>query len=133
MASEPVMPWQQLIRDGRERGFLTKPLYAVFSTPVNGLGPVLEVLDEHAAFQVKLEEDGIMFVAGPLADDTEERWDGEGFFVYRASSRDEAIRIAEEDPMHRSGARTFRVRPWLLNEGSFRTRINYSTGHAQIL
>jgi uncharacterized protein YciI len=131
--SDPKMPWDQLIKDGADRGFLTKRLYAVFTVPANGLGPVLAVLDEHAAYQVHLEELGVMFAAGPFANDAEDGWDGEGFFIYRADSKEEAIRYAEADPMHSSGARTFRVRTWLMNEGSFRVHINYSTGKAQIL
>jgi uncharacterized protein YciI len=130
--SEPVMSWDGLIEDGRDRGFLVKTLYAVSTRPVNGLAPVLAVLDEHAAYQVKLEEEGIMFVAGPFSNIEENAWEGEGFFVYRASSREEAVRIAEGDPMHSSGARTFTVRTWLLNEGSFRVNVSYSTGKAEI-
>jgi len=30
--------------------------------------------------------------------------------------------------MHKSGARNFTVRPWLLNEGSIQVSLNYSTG-----
>lgn len=130
--TEPTMDWENLIKDGRDRGFLVKKLYAVNTRPVNGLAPVLAVLDEHAAYQVKLEQEGIMFVAGPFSNIEETAWEGEGFFVYRADSREEAIRIAEADPMHSSGARTFTVRTWLLNEGSFRVNINYSTGKADI-
>jgi uncharacterized protein len=131
--TEPTMDWNNLIKDGRDRGFLVKTLYAVSTVPVNGLAPVLAVLDEHAAYQVKLEEEGTMFVAGPFSSIDETEWEGEGFFVYRAESREEAIRIAEADPMHSSGARTFTVRTWLLNEGTFRVHINYSTGKAEIL
>ncbi|MTD57288.1 YciI family protein [Amycolatopsis pithecellobii] len=131
--TEPHMDWEQLIKDGRDRGFLTKRLYAVNTVPTNGLGPVLAVLDEHAAYQVKLEQEGVMWAAGPFANDAEDEWEGEGFFVYRAESKAEAIRYAEADPMHSSGARTFRVRTWLLNEGSFRVQVNYSTGRAEIL
>lgn len=131
--SEALMPWDRLIKDGKDRGFLVKRLYAIHTTPVNGLEPVLAVLDEHAAYQVKLEEEGVMFVAGPFSDIAESQWDGEGFFVYRAESREDAIKIAEADPMHSSGARTFTVRTWLLNEGTFRVHINYSTGKAEIL
>jgi gamma-glutamyl:cysteine ligase YbdK (ATP-grasp superfamily) len=54
--SEPKMPWDQLIKDGKDRGFLIKRLYAVNTVPSNGLGPVLAVLDEHAAYQVHLEK-----------------------------------------------------------------------------
>ena len=131
--SEPTMDWERLIKDGRDRGFLVKRLYAVSTVPTNGIGPVLENLDAHAAYQVQLEEQGIMWAAGPFSNDAEDAWEGEGFFVYRAESKAEATRIAEADPMHSSGARTFRVRTWLLNEGSFRVQVNYSTGKADVL
>jgi hypothetical protein len=39
---------------------------------------------------------------------------------------DEARGFADADPMHQSGARTFRIRPWLLNEGTFSVRLFYS-------
>jgi hypothetical protein len=58
------------------------------------MGPVLVVLGEHAAYQVHLEELGATWAARPLGND------------------------AEADPMHSSGARTFRVHTWLLKEGS---------------
>ena len=41
-------------------GMLQKQLYAVFTAPTNGLGPVMENIEEHLRFQVKLEQDGIM-------------------------------------------------------------------------
>jgi len=104
----------------------------VMSAPTNGLGAVLENLDPHVAYQTQLENDGIMFAAGPLADDAEEQWHGEGLFVYRAKSRAEAVELAENDPMHKSGARRFTVRPWMLNEGTFSVRLFYSGGRPQI-
>lgn len=131
--SAAKMPWDQLIRDGKDRGFLVKQLYAVSTVPTNGLGPVLAVLEYHAAYQVHLEEIGVMSAAGPLANDAGDGWDGEGFFLYRADSKEQAIEYAKADPMHTSGARTFRVRSWLLNEGSFQVRVNYSTGKVDVL
>jgi uncharacterized protein len=131
--SEPTMPWDKLVKRGKDKGFLAKQFYAVNTVPANGLGPVLAVLDEHAKYQVHLEEIGVMWAAGPLANDEGDAWDGEGFFVYRAGSKEEAIRYAEADPMHSSGARTFRVRKWLLNEGTFQVRVNYATGKAEVL
>ena len=38
-------------------------------------------------------------------------------------------KIAATDPMHKSGARSFTVRPWLLNEGTINLAINYSKGN----
>lgn len=130
--TEPRMPWNDLVVWSQEHDLLALRLYVVTSQPTNGLGPVLENLDPHVAYQTRLENDGIMFAAGPLADDAEEQWNGEGLFVYRAKSRAEAIGIAESDPMHKSGARRFTVRAWMLNEGTYNVRLFYSGGRPQV-
>jgi uncharacterized protein YciI len=106
---------------------LQKQLYAIFTKPGNGLGAVFAHLEEHLAFQVQLEKDGVMYAAGPMWTDDEEHWEGEGLVVVRAASRAEAVAIAERDPMHKSGARSFHVRPWMINEGSMTVRLDYST------
>lgn len=106
---------------------LQKQLYAIFTTPTDGLGAVFANLDAHLAFQMELEQAGIMFAAGPLWSDDEQDWHGEGMVVVRAASRADAIAIAERDPMHKAGARSFTVRPWMINEGSMTVRLDYST------
>lgn len=109
------------------KAMLQKQLYAIFTTPTNGLGPVFANLEAHLEYQVRIEREGIMFAAGPLWTDDEQSWEGEGLVVVRAASRHEAVAIAERDPMHISGARSFKVRPWLINEGSVTVRLDYST------
>lgn len=109
------------------KGMLQKQLFAIFTTPTDGLGPVFANIENHLAFQVQLEQDGIMYAAGPLWTDDEQSWEGEGMVVVRAESRAAAIAIAERDPMHTSGARSFKVRPWLINEGSITVRLDNST------
>lgn len=109
------------------KGMLQRQLYAIFTTPTDGLGPVFANIEEHLKFQVQLEQDGILYAAGPMWTDDEEHWEGEGLVVVKAASRAEAIAIAETDPMHKSGARSFRVRPWLINEGSVTITLNNSS------
>jgi len=109
------------------KSMLQKQLYAIFTTPTDGLGAVFANLDDHLKFQVQLEKDGIMYAAGPMWTDDEPSWEGEGLVVVRAASRQEAIAIAERDPMHVAGARSFKVRPWLINEGSVTVRLDYSS------
>ncbi|WP_422019458.1 YciI family protein [Roseibium sp.] len=109
-------------------GMLQKQLYVVFTTPTNGLGPVMENIEEHLNFQVDLEQRGIMLGAGPFWADDEHTWNGEGMVIIRADSLEHACQIAETDPMHSSGARSFTVRPWLLNEGRITVEVNFSTG-----
>lgn len=107
---------------------LQKQLYAIFTSPVSGISPVLENMEDHLAFQVGLEHEGIMVAAGPMWTDDEQSWEGDGLVVVRAGSREEAIAIAERDPMHQRGARSFRVRPWMINEGTMTVRLDFSTG-----
>jgi hypothetical protein len=112
---------------------LRKQLYVVFTKPVKGLEPVMAVLEQHLAFQIDLERRGIMFGAGPFWNDAEDAWEGEGMVILRAGSLDEAKALAATDPMHKSGARTFTVRPWLMNEGTVTVRITYSDGKREVI
>lgn len=109
------------------KGMLQKQLYAIFTVPVDGLGPVFANIEAHLAFQVALEKEGALFAAGPMWTDDEESWEGDGMVIVRAESRAAAIAIAERDPMHQTGARRFTVRPWLINEGSVTLRLDYSS------
>ena len=114
------------------RGMLQKQLYVVFTKPTRGLAPVMENIEAHLKFQVSLEERGIMWSAGPFWADDEKTWEGDGMVIIRAASLAEAKRIAQEDPMHKSGARSFTVRPWLLNEGVVTVKVRYSDGSRTI-
>ena len=114
-------------------GMLQKQLYVVHTFPTDGLGPVMQNIEPHLKFQIELEEKGIMFGAGPFWDDAEEKWEGEGMVIIRADSLAEAKDIAASDPMHKSGARSYTVRPWLLNEGTVTVKVRYSDGSRELL
>ena len=129
--SGPIIKKQDIL-DACE-GMLSKQLYMVHTFPTNGMGPVMENIEPHLKFQVELEEKGIMFGAGPFWDDTEEIWEGEGMVIIRAGSLAEAKEIAASDPMHSSGARDFKVRPWLMNEGTVTVKIRYSDGSREVI
>ena len=114
-------------------GMLQKQLYVVHTFPTDGLGPVMQNIEPHLKFQIELEEKGIMFGAGPFWDDAEEKWEGEGMVIIRAGSLAEAREIADSDPMHKSGARSYTVRPWLLNEGTVTVKVRYSDGSRELV
>ncbi len=124
--SAPDIKWDDLVQKCERMGLLAKQLYVVFTSPVNGLGPVLKNLEAHLKFQSELEGKGIMFGAGPFPDDREEKWEGEGMVIIRANSMEEARSIADQDPMHKSGARSYRIRKWLLNEGRMTLELTFS-------
>jgi uncharacterized protein YciI len=129
--AEPVVKAADILQ--ASKGMLQKQLYVVFTRPTNGLGPVMANIKPHLDFQVDLERRGIMFGAGPFWADDEQTWEGEGMVIVRAGSLAEARAIAESDPMHKSGARSFTVRPWLLNEGTVTVKITYSDGKREVL
>jgi uncharacterized protein len=130
--AEPKITAEEIVTLSQREGFLAKQLYVIFTEPTNGLGPVMEHIKAHLEFQVALEKQGIMFAAGPNWSDDEKSWHGDGMVVIRAPSLAAAREIAERDPMHKSGARKFRVRPWLVNEGTVSLRLNFSSGSFEL-
>jgi uncharacterized protein YciI len=133
MAENRGVKAEEIIALSKKEGFLAKQLYVVFTTPTNGIGPVMKNVKEHLAFQVRLEKEGIMFAAGPNWTDDEKSWDGDGMVVIRANSLADAKKIMERDPMHKSGARKFKIRPWFVNEGTVSIRLNYSQGTFEMI
>ena len=74
-----------------------------------------------------------LFAAGPNWTDDEKSWEGDGMVVIRAKSLAEATNIMKRDPMHKSGARKFKIRPWFVNEGTVSVRLNYSQGTFEMI
>jgi uncharacterized protein YciI len=105
-------------------------LYVVVTTPVTSPEIRPRLLD-HLDNQVKLERDGVMFAAGPLFDEGGEG-PVAGMFVIRASSFEEARKIADSDPLHQAGLRKYTIRKWQVNEGQFQVRVNFSDQTAVI-
>ena len=130
--SQHSVPAQEIVDECRTRGYLALQLYMIATRPLNGIGPVMANLDVHLAFQEELERDGIMFAAGPNWTDDEQAWEGDGTVVIRATSLEEAKKIAARDPMHINGARTFSVRPWLVNEGTITVQLGLATGRFKL-
>lgn len=84
-----------------------------------------ELMQAHLAHQVDLEKSGIMFAAGPAFTEGEETF---GIIVIRAANRAEATKIADADPLHTAGVRTYSLREWTVNEGQVNLKINFSDG-----
>ena len=123
--SMPRMTWPETVKWAEEHGLLAMQLFLVQSIPTGGLGPVMDNLDPHVAYQVQLEKDGIMFAAGPLYPRGSETPEA-GMFVLRASSFEEAEAIAQEDPLHKAGLRTFTLQKWRVNEGRITVTVDFS-------
>lgn len=118
--------WEDYKAEARSRGALALELFVVHSTPVGEPADVKAALPDHLAYQAQLEAAGALVLAGPLSDDTGEEMQGTGLIVYRAASLKDARALAEDDPMHRTGARRFTLRKWLVNEGSLTLSVGLS-------
>lgn len=130
--SDQGHPWKEKVQDIRSKGVLGMQLYVILTRPTGGMDAVLENMGAHLAYQKELEAKGVMFAAGPFANEDETLWQGAGMVVVRAGSVGQARDIASADPMHASGARDFTIHPWLLNEGSLTLRVTYSNGGRDI-
>lgn len=125
--------WDEYVQKCRDAGVLAKQLFVVLSDPVAGIEAVKANRVGHLAYQKELEAKGIMFAAGPFADDKHKIWSGAGMIIIRAESLEDARKIADGDPMHSNGARAYRIRPWLMNEGSLTVKLSYSNGGTEII
>lgn len=103
---------------------LGKQLYVVHTTPAAPRDRIVELLPAHLEHQVRLEKAGTMFAAGPMVD--EDGSPAGGLIVIRAESFAAARAIADSDPLHKAGLRTYTIRRWTVNEGAYSVRINYS-------
>jgi uncharacterized protein len=111
---------------------LRMQLYVVTSTAKN-LDAVKQHLSEHRAYLRQLEDQNILFGAGPLFTEDGQFFEGDGLLIYRANSVTEAHQFAQADPMHKSGVREFTIRPWLLNDGSITIRVTLSEPQRSLL
>lgn len=117
----------------RVSGFLNMELY-IYETRVAG-DPQLVVdnLMAHLDYQVELQNAGVMFGAGPLQEEGAPSFPPvAGMIIIRAASFDEARAIADADPMHSSGARTYTLRKWTMNEGSIDLTVKFSGQSVEI-
>jgi uncharacterized protein YciI len=103
-----------------------KKFYAVFW---EGKGVDLApLLPQHLEYMIALEKDGKMFGSGPL----DFGKTSDGMTILRVDSEAEARAIASNDPFVKDGVRSFTVREWLVMEGSFSMKVNFSDRSIEI-
>ena len=127
-----MVQWNDYRKQAAERGALALELYVVRSMPTGDPDAVKSSLPDHLAYQRDLEEAGRLVMAGPISDESGEQMIGAGMILYRAGSMEEATQFAENDPMHKSGARSFTIRKWLVNEGRLNVSVGLSTGFGSL-
>ena len=112
------MTWDEYGAKCRAAGNLAMEVFACFTTPARPGPPPPDVLSAHKSYLAGLEAEGKVFLAGPLSTEDGAFMSGAGLIVFAVSDLTTARDLAEDDPMHREGIRTFRLQAWRLNEGS---------------
>ncbi len=119
--------WEDYKSEAKSRGALAMELFVVRSTPTGDKDLFKATLPAHLAYQKEMEAAGALVMAGPVSDASGEMMEAEGMIIYRAADLDAARAIADADPMHHAGARSYEVRKWLVNEGSLSFTVSLSS------
>ena len=110
--------WETYGKACRARGSLALQVFACITSPARPGPPPEELLAAHLEYQKDIESRGQLFLAGPLSDPSGLNMSGSGLIIYAARTMAEAQNLAEGDPMHQSGQRTFILQAWRINEGA---------------
>lgn len=109
---------------------LRQSLWVVTTRPARGPG-MQETLPAHLEYQVGLERAGHLFGAGPIFEDGGDVPTA-GMIVLRAPDEASARALADGDPFHAAGLRSYTLHRWMLNEGAMTFTIRYSDQSAVI-
>ena len=104
---------------------LRKQLWVIITKRVASPEEVRKHLKAHLEHQISLEKQGIMYGAGPATAPGENE-PAFGLIIIRASSSEEARQIADRDPMHSAGVRTYTLYQWSMNEGRLTITLDFS-------
>ena len=110
-----------------QKKMLHKRFFVIFSEPTEKKGNRQKIFPQHIEYQLKLERAGILFAAGPFVN-AKGKPQGPGMIIIRAKTMAQAKKIASDDPFHKQGYRSFRIQPWMINEGGFNLNIKFSDG-----
>jgi hypothetical protein len=102
------------------RNMWKKKFYAVFWEGRDA--DLTPLLAEHLAYMIAVEKAGKMLASGPL----DFGRSSDGMTILRVNSESEAREIANNDPFVKNGVRSFTMREWLVMEGSFSVKVNFS-------
>ena len=103
-----------------------RKFYAVFWHGQDAdLAPLLA---QHLEYMIAVEKAGKILASGPL----DFGKSSDGMTILRVESEVEAREIATNDPFVKNGVRSFTMREWLVMEGSFGIRVNFSDRSIEI-
>ncbi|MEM8926666.1 MAG: YciI family protein [Bacteroidota bacterium] len=105
---------------------MNKEVYLYVTEPVVSFEEVAKILPDHMDFVHKIENQGTMIMGGQTTIEGASDAGGYGAIMIRANSFEEARRIADQDPMHKTGVRKYTLYKWNINEGELNVRLKLS-------
>jgi uncharacterized protein YciI len=111
--------------DALHERMLRKQLWVIMTERVATPEEMNKHLKAHLEHQISLEKQGIMYGAGP-ATVPGDKAPAFGLIIIRAKDADEARQIADRDPMHVAGVRTYKLYQWSMNEGRINITLDFS-------
>lgn len=103
---------------------LRRSLWVITTRPARGPG-MQDLLPAHLEYQVAMERAGTLFGAGPIFEDGGTVPTG-GMIIVRAGDEAAARALADADPFHSAGLRSYTLHRWMLNEGAMTFTVRYS-------
>ncbi|MEM0933981.1 MAG: YciI family protein [Bacteroidota bacterium] len=120
-AQEDVLSEAEKLNTG-----MNKEVYLYVTEPVVSFDEVAKILPDHMDFVHKIENQGTMIMGGQTTIEGADNAGGYGAIMIRANSFEEARRIADQDPMHKTGVRKYTLYKWNINEGEMNVRLKLS-------
>ncbi|MEO0507856.1 MAG: YciI family protein [Bacteroidota bacterium] len=105
---------------------MNKEVYLYVTEPIVSFEEVAKILPDHMDFVHKIERQGTMIMGGQTTIEGADNAGGYGAIMIRANSFEEARRIADQDPMHKTGVRKYTLYRWNINEGEMNVRLKLS-------
>ena len=90
-------------------------IWVIATTSIAAWERVAPHIGSHRGYMEHLLDTGRLLASGPYVDE-EHHPTGDGFALIAADSREEAERVANDDPLVREGLRSARVHCWQLNQ-----------------
>ncbi len=102
---------------------LQKPFFVMFRATADA-ARIAPAMPDHHHWIIALEKEGRIFASGPLSE--REGEPAGGMTVFRAASHEDAEAMAAGDPLVTSGAVTFQIKRWTVNEGRLILSVDFS-------
>ncbi|WP_052402841.1 YciI family protein [Muricoccus aerilatus] len=105
---------------------MAKKRYFMMRRQVRDPSRIGLVLLAHYRWIIEMEKRDSILLSGPLSD--RQGGAGVGMTILRTETWEEAERIAASDPFCTSGAMTFEIMAWQVNEGRLKLSVDLSDG-----